>query len=147
MGVSVRKNLILIIFLLILISLIWFLNQKKNFNPVFSVKTNLSFRSEKSLNYNDLGSIYEVYQLLEKQYPNFNLNAAVKNRDFAVIGRVFKTKNDEVSVFEFGSSDKAEFDYNRLLPEYGNRLILYKNLIVLTGSENEVLTYLKENLR
>lgn len=147
MSGSVRKNLILIIFLFAFIFLIWLLNQKKNFNPVFSLKTNLSFKSEKKLDYSELGSIYEVYQLLDKKYPNFKLNAAVKNRDFAVIGRVFKNKNDEVSVFEFSNSDKARFDYNRLLPDYGNRLILYKNLVVLTGSENEVLDYLKENLK
>jgi hypothetical protein len=147
MSMQVLKNISLILLVLFLISLIWLLNQKKNYNPVLSLKTNLSFKSDKDLDYLELSSSYKVLQILRNKFPDFNLVPAVKIRDFSVIGRVFKTKNDEVSVFEYANSDLAKKDLERLSETYGDRMFLYKNLIVLTGSKNEVLTYLKENLK
>lgn len=147
MSKGVFKNLLLVFTLILLISLIWILNQKKNYNPVFSLKTNLTYRTNKNLNYNDLSSTYEILKLLKKQYPAFSLVPAVKNRDFSVIGRVLKTKNDEVSVFEYSDNAAAKKDAERLSSNYGTRMLTYKNLVILTGSENEVLSYLKESLK
>lgn len=147
MSTQVRNNLIIIGFLLLFLASIWVLNQKKYFNPVLSFKTNLSFKSDKKMDYKNLSSTYTILRLLQEKYPDFNLEPAVSLRDFAVIGRVISNKTDDITVFEYASNSKAKIDYQRLLPIYNERMILYKNLVIVTKSENETLYYLKEKLK
>jgi hypothetical protein len=141
------KRIAIILLLILAIFMIWVLNQKKHFNPIFSLKTNFSFKSNKDLNYNDLSSVYHVYQVLKVRYPDYVLDASVTTRGFSVIGRVFKSSNEEVLVFEYEDSINASEEHKKLYSKHGEKMIVYKNLIVLTSSQNDVNSYLRENLK
>lgn len=141
------KQILIVFLLFFLIVSIWLLNQKKNFNPVLSLKTNLSFKSQKDLNYKDLSSNTEVLKTLNKKFPDFKLNPSIRDRDFSVIGRVFEDGIQEVIVFEYPNSANAKKDLEKFKSKYNSKMFLYKNLIILTGLENDVLSYLKENLK
>jgi hypothetical protein len=146
MNPKVAKNLLIILFLLIFLGLIWLLNQKKNFNPVLSFKTNLSLRSEKNLNYNDLASFHDIYNLLKSHDSGFMLIPNVRSGDFSVIGRSYKSSDQEVSVFEYANNSKATQEFKIMQTIYPDRLLVYKNFILLTNENSKIYSYLKDNL-
>jgi len=147
MSSKVKLNLLYIFLFLALNFAIWVFHQEKNFIPVFKYENSLSLRSDKNLAYSELSSSIELLEILNEKFPEFKLNPSVKNRDFSVLGRVFNDGFDEVGVYEYETPFAAKKDYEKFLPNYGSRLILYKNFIVLTGSKNEVMVYLKERLK
>lgn len=156
MRSEVWKNLITIGFLIICFGLFWLLNQKKNFNPVLSFQTNLSFKSKKNLNYSDLASSFEVLKLLQKKELAFTLKPTMKeiigdlpneNKQFGELGRIITNSREIVTVYEYATPDKARIDFEKLKPYYLNQNVLYKNIIINFNSEGETLSYIKEQLK
>lgn len=141
-------NQIFIIFLiLVLIGLVWVLNQRKNFNPVFSLQTNLSFKSDKNLDYSQLSSTYEILELLKKYDPSSTLNPVIKSGDFSVIGREINSSNISLIVYEYSNFKDASKEFDSKKDKFLDQLILYKNLLILNTTETEVIKFLKENLK
>ncbi len=156
MSKAVTKNLLTIGFLVTCFGLIWLLNQKKNFNPVLSIQTNLSFKSKKNLNYSDLGSTIEILKLIQIKDSSFKMLPTLKeivgdlpneNKQFSELGRVISNNKDTVVIYEYANSSKAMSEFERLKPFYGNKNLKYKNLIINFASESQILFYLRDNLQ
>lgn len=151
---SYAKKVVLIVFLLVFLGLLWLLNQKKNYNPVFSLKTNFSFKSDRNLNYQELSSVFEILDLLNSNSEKFNLNPRVRvipptlevPITFNVIGRELISPETKISVFEYRNRKDAVERYEKLLPSRGSSIFNYKNLLIEGDSSNQVFLSLKESL-
>lgn len=148
------RKIILLFFLIAILGSIWVLNQKKNYNPVFSFKTNFSFKSDRNLNYKDISSSFEILGILNSNSNDFSLNPRVRvipptlevPISFNVIGREFISQNTKISVFEYRNQKDALERYEKLLPSRGETIFNYKNLIIEGDSKNQTFLNLKEKL-
>jgi hypothetical protein len=154
MSSNYNKKLVLLVFLTIILGAIWVLNQKKNYNPVLSLKTNFSFKSDRNLDYRDLSSSFEILEILNSGSNDFSLNPRVRvvpptlevPITFNVIGRELVSSNTKISVFEYRNQEEALERYEKLLPSRGETIFNYKNLLVEGDSNNQNFLNLKEQL-
>jgi len=153
---SVVKNLITIGFLILSFGLLWLLNQKKNFNPVLSFHTNLSFKSKKNINYSEYSSTIEILKILQKKDSSFNLKPTMKeilpeipneNKQFTELGRVITNNQETIIVYEYANRSKASVEFNRLKDFYNVKNVLYKNIIISFSNESSTIKFLKDELK
>jgi hypothetical protein len=154
MSYELAKKIVITGFLLFTLLLLWVLNQKKNYNPVLSFKTNYSFKSDRDVNYNNLSNVFEIMGYLNQNSNDFSLNPKVKVLvptlevpiTFNVLGRELISKDTRISIFEYKNQEEALERYNKLLPLNGENIFNYKNLIIEGDSQNTAFLKLKEKL-
>lgn len=140
------KDLILTFVILTLFGSLWVLNQRRNYNPVLSFKNNLNFKTDSSVNYDDLSSVVEVYEKLNLISSNYKLSPIVNTSDLSVIGRNFIFENHIISVFEFENPKTAQYEFNTKSIENPQNFYLYKNLIISSNITNDVWERLHDAL-
>jgi hypothetical protein len=132
----------------------WVLNQKKNFNPVFSLKTNFSLKTSKDLDYKDLSSVLEILYVLNSLETEFKLDPKVKlvlpleigDKTFDVLGRELRSSNTSISIFEYRNSKTATQKIMELPPFYKSRVFQFKNLIIEGDPTASQFLTLKDSL-
>jgi len=142
------------LFLLFFIIGLWVFNQKKNFFPVLSLNSNISFKSSLGNDYSDISSSFFVYQKLKNINSLYTLDPKVIEivpiqgslKQFTVIGRKFFFDSNFFLVYEFKDSKKAQYEFNELAVEKGEKIYRFKNLIIESSNDNPDFLILKEHL-
>lgn len=137
-------------FLFLVIIGLWIFNQKKNFFPVFSINSNLSFKSSLNNDYSDISSIFYIYENVLEIDNNYVLDAEVVEisptqpgyNSFSVIGRKFLYDSKSFIVYEYKDSKKAQNELQEL--PIKEKIFSYKNLIIESSDNNPDFIILKE---
>jgi hypothetical protein len=146
MNNVIKKKLFIIGFLLVFLGSIWLLNQEKNYRPLFSFDTNLTFKSDKNTNYSELSSVIEVLGILKSQNDSFTLNPVVVQK-YGVLGREILNNQTNMIVYEYKNSKIAESRYRSLDSKVKDNSFIYKNLLIEGNLDSQYFIDLKEILR
>jgi hypothetical protein len=146
MNNVIKKKLFIIGFLLVFLGSLWLLNQEKNYRPLFSFDTNLTFKSDKNTNYSELSSVIEVLGILKSQNDSFTLNPVVVQK-YGVLGREILNNQTNMIVYEYKNSKIAESRYRSLDSKVKDNSFIYKNLLIEGNLDSQYFIDLKEILR
>jgi hypothetical protein len=146
MNNVIKKKLLIIGFLLVFLGSLWLLNQEKNYRPLFSFDTNLTFKSDKNTNYSELSSVIEILGILKSQNDSFTLNPVVVQK-YGVLGREILNNQTNMIVYEYKNSKIAESRYRSLDSKVKDNSFIYKNLLIEGNLDSQYFIDLKEILR